>query len=88
MEGYSFIAAFGAVLASFLSPCVLPLVPVFLASLAGPGFLTDANYDRKRLFFYALSFVAGFGILFTLAGALVGLAGIYIGTSSLVVRIT
>ncbi len=87
MEGLSFWTALGAGLASFLSPCILPLVPVYLASLAGPGLLETGNYDRKKLLFASLSFVAGFGLLFTLAGALVGLAGFSIGPGSMPVRI-
>jgi len=36
MENISLLVAFSAGLLSFLSPCVLPLVPVYLASLYGP----------------------------------------------------
>ena len=39
MGNISPIVAFGAGLLSFLSPCMLPLVPVYLASLAGPEIL-------------------------------------------------
>src|SRR5579871_4561705 len=35
------IFAFGAGLASFVSPCVLPLVPVYFAQLVGPGILVS-----------------------------------------------
>lgn len=83
----SFLAALGAGLASFLSPCVLPLVPVYLASLAGPGLLETGRYDRRKLFLSSLSFVAGFGLVFTLVGALAGLAGVSLGPGSLPVRL-
>jgi cytochrome c-type biogenesis protein len=46
--------AFAAGLASFLSPCVLPLVPAYLAYLAGP-----AGAGRARLLAGALGFVVG-----------------------------
>lgn len=36
------LLAFGAGLASFVSPCVLPLVPIYLAQLVGPGILFGA----------------------------------------------
>ncbi len=68
--------AFAAGLASFLSPCVLPLAPVYLASLAGPDIL-DADEKKRRLpiFLHSLSFVIGFSIIFSLWGAGAGLIG-------------
>lgn len=39
MSATALLFAFGAGLASFVSPCVLPLVPVYLAQLVGPGIL-------------------------------------------------
>ena len=68
--------AFGAGLASFLSPCVLPLVPVYLASLAGPEILeVDAGRKRLPLFLHSLFFVIGFTVVFSLWGAGAGLIG-------------
>jgi cytochrome c-type biogenesis protein len=68
--------AFAAGLASFLSPCVLPLAPVYLASLAGPG-IFDADTKKRRLpvFLHSLGFVIGFTIIFSLWGAGAGLIG-------------
>ena len=76
MEQYSLLVAFGAGLLSFLTPCVLPLVPVYLASVCGPEIL-EPEADRKRLpiFFHSLSFVIGFTLVFTVLGASVGLLG-------------
>lgn len=86
-EQISLLVAFGAGLSSFLSPCVLPLVPVYLASLAGPDIL-ETGYKRGRLpiFLHSLSFVLGFSLVFTMMGALVGLAGIFISPYSPVVQ--
>jgi len=80
MESIAFVAAFVAGLLSFLSPCVLPLVPVYLASLAGPEIL-EAKAGRRRIpiFLHSLSFVIGFTIVFTIMGAGAGLAGFAIG---------
>ncbi len=87
MENISFLAAFGAGLASFVTPCVLPLVPVYIASLAGPEILEPkASINRLPIFLHALSFVIGFSLVFTLAGALVGLAGININPDSPLVQ--
>jgi len=76
MEHVSLLVAFGAGLLSFLSPCVLPLVPVYLGTVCGPEIL-EPGADRKRLplFFHSLSFVVGFSLVFIILGASVGLLG-------------
>lgn len=76
MEPISFLVAFGAGLLSFLSPCVVPLLPVYLASLAGPEIL-ETGTKRKRLsvFLHSLIFVVGFSLIFTLWGVGAGLIG-------------
>lgn len=72
----SVFVAFGYGLLSFLSPCVLPLIPVYLASLAGPEIFEDrAKRKRLPIFLHALSFVIGFSLVFTLWGAGSGLLG-------------
>lgn len=88
MENVSLAAAFGAGLASFVSPCVLPLIPVYFASLTG-GDVTGGARPAKRLpvFLHSLSFVLGFSIVFILMGALAGLVGVSISPDSLVARI-
>jgi cytochrome c-type biogenesis protein len=80
--------AFASGLASFLSPCVLPLAPVYLASLAGPEIL-EAGTERRRLplFFHSLSFVLGFTLIFSLWGAGAGLIGSALVEYSNVIRI-
>lgn len=70
-----YLVALGAGLLSFLSPCVLPLVPVYLASLAGPDiFVSGAHKRRISVFFHSLSFVAGFTIVFIIMGVGAGFA--------------
>ncbi len=65
LEHISLLVAFGAGLLSFLSPCVVPLVPVFLASLSGPEiFEHKASRIRLPTFLHSLSFVGGFSIIF------------------------
>ena len=87
MENISFIAALGAGMASFLSPCVVPMVPVYFASLAGPEIVKESYKPKKwALFIHSLSFVLGFTFVFTAMGALVGLAGININPNSLLVQ--
>lgn len=71
-------AAFIAGLASFLSPCVLPMVPgyaSFLAGLAGAG---DSD-KRRSLIVPALLFVAGFTAVFVTLGSTASVAGQALG---------
>ena len=75
----SLALAFAAGLLSFVSPCVLALVPVYLAFLGetatvtGPG--AAALTWRGPIFSQALLFVAGFSLLFVVLGTSVGLFG-------------
>ena len=73
-DNITLIAAFGGGLLSFLSPCVLPMVPVYLASLYGPE-LFDTRGFRLPVFLHSLSFVIGFSAFFVFLGAIVGLTG-------------
>ncbi len=87
MENISLLVAFSAGLLSFLSPCVLPLVPAYLASLCGPEiFEPKVNRIRIPIFLHSLSFVIGFSIVFTVLGAAAGLAGFAISPYSAVIR--
>jgi len=78
----SLALAFAAGLLSFVSPCVLALVPVYLAFLgesatvAAPG-ATSLTW-RGPVFVQALLFVAGFAVLFVLLGTSVGLFGTFL----------
>lgn len=69
--------AFIAGLASFASPCVLPLIPAYIALLAGDTGVSGelAGRSRLRLVVNALSFVLGFSSMFILMGMAVGAAG-------------
>ena len=83
MPSISIIAAFSAGVLSFLSPCVVPLVPVYLASLYGPEILeTGAARRRVPLFLHSLSFVIGFSLVFVTLGAIAGLTGLAISPNS------
>ena len=66
-EAGLFSAFVGGVL-SFLSPCVLPLVPSYLGFLTGMT-AEEMQVDRRRVFVHALWFVAGFSVIFVLLGA-------------------
>jgi cytochrome c-type biogenesis protein len=82
MENISLLFAFVAGLLSFLLPCVLPLVPIYLASLCGPEiFEPEAGKRRLTVFFHSLSFVIGFTVVFATLGAGAGLAGFALSSS-------
>ncbi|MFC2048506.1 cytochrome c biogenesis CcdA family protein [Chloroflexota bacterium] len=88
MEHIPLFIAFVAGLVSFLSPCVLPLVPVYLASLAGPEILeTKTKRRRFPIFLHSLSFVLGLSIVFSLWGAGAGLVGAALVAYSSVIRL-
>jgi cytochrome c-type biogenesis protein len=68
------LAAFGAGVLSFLSPCILPLVPPYLCFLAGTSLdeltkHTSTPAVTSRAFIRALAFVVGFALVFIALGA-------------------
>jgi cytochrome c-type biogenesis protein len=82
------LIAFGTGLLAFISPCVLPLVPVYLANVCGAEILeSEASRSRFPILFHSLSFVAGFTLIFTALGAGVGLAGFALGSHQLILKI-
>ncbi len=66
--------AFAAGLLSFVSPCVLPLLPVYLSFISGVG-VEDLGRNRRRLLGTSLLFVAGFTVVFMVMGAGAGGVG-------------
>jgi len=61
--------AFFAGIISFLAPCVLPIIPGFLAYLAGSTDV-DSTTKRKDIFINSVFFVLGFSTIFALLGIL------------------
>ncbi len=73
-QSVTLLVAMGAGLLSFLSPCVLPLFPSYLAFIAGLSFddlrLADGNpHLRRRVVRNALAFILGFFVVFVALGA-------------------
>lgn len=61
--------AFGAGLVSFVSPCVLPLVPAYVTYLTGSSLDAVASGGKRRLLLYnGAFFVLGFTIVFVVMG--------------------
>jgi cytochrome c-type biogenesis protein len=66
------IAAFLAGIASFLSPCVLPLVPGYVSLISGASVEELQSKDRKLLntvLLHSLMFILGFTLVFVMLGA-------------------
>ena len=76
LENLTFLIAFGAGILSFASPCVLPLVPVYIGHLTGSSARAIGTPKARRVsFLHALTFVLGFSLVFVVLGASVGLVG-------------
>jgi len=75
MPDINFLTAFTGGILSFLSPCILPLVPVYLANIAGAAVLTPDLPVRRHIFLHTISFIVGFSLVFTALGASLGLLG-------------
>lgn len=66
--------AFAAGLLSFLSPCVLPLIPSYVGFLTGMS-VEEAEQRRGTAVLHGLWFVAGFSLVFILLGAAASAVG-------------
>src|SRR3989344_3882900 len=88
MAEVTVIVAFIAGLASFLSPCVLPLIPGFLAYLSGTQISAQENGDksgkksqRLETFLNSAAFVLGFSVVFAFLGIILNtVLGAYSGS--------
>jgi cytochrome c-type biogenesis protein len=80
MTDVSLAGAFLAGLVSFLSPCVLPLVPGYISMLSGIGMeqLRKGEMPRSGLFASSLAFVAGFSVVFISFGASASAVGSFL----------
>lgn len=83
----TYLMAFSAGLLSFISPCVLPLVPAYIANLAGTTAIeSETRTSRWPTLFHSLFFVLGFSLIFIVLGASVGLIGNVIVAYSMLLR--
>lgn len=79
--------AFSAGLLSFLSPCVLPLVPAYITYLTGTS-VAELSTGRTKpdTLYKAIGFVAGFSIIFILMGASITFLGRLLTTNQGIIR--
>lgn len=77
-----YIVVFLEGIITFLSPCLLPMLPIYLSYFAGGG-----ERSMKKTLRGALGFVAGFTIVFMLLGALAGTLGSFLKSHQTIVNI-
>jgi cytochrome c-type biogenesis protein len=87
MDSLSPWIAFTAGIVSIFSPCILPMIPVYLASLAGPEiFQSGVSGRRLHLFFHSLCFILGFTLIFVMLGTGVGMIGLTLSSHFSLIR--
>lgn len=77
---YVLLYALAMGLVSFVSPCIMPLIPSYVSYITGISYDELVSLDSRRknmkiTLFHSLAFVAGFSIIFVLLGASASLAG-------------
>jgi len=84
---FEYLIAFGAGLISFLSPCVLPLIPGYISYISGQS-LQEILNQKKINFFPLILFCLGFSTVFVLLGASASFLGRALLQNSEVLRIS
>lgn len=74
-QNLSLLVAFGAGVLSFLSPCVLPMVPIYLTYLAGSSASAAPDRKRRTALVNSIAFGFGFSIVFVGFWASIGMVG-------------
>jgi cytochrome c-type biogenesis protein len=82
-ENVTLLAAFGAGLLSFISPCVLPLIPGYLSYISGLSLdemrggaaAAPAGNSRRQVLLASLAFIIGFSLVFIALGASASVIG-------------
>jgi len=90
-QSVSYITAFTGGLLSFLTPCVLPLVPVYFTIITGLSLddLTSASRAdiRRKVIIATVFFVLGFSLVFVLLGASASFIGSFLQAHQEVLKI-
>ncbi|WP_246052112.1 cytochrome c biogenesis CcdA family protein [Desulfobotulus mexicanus] len=92
LEPVSLIAAFGAGLLSFLSPCILPLIPAYFSFISGVSIEELAegpsSEARQRIRISTFGFILGFSLVFIALGASASFLGQLFSGTGFWLRIT
>jgi cytochrome c-type biogenesis protein len=87
----TYIGAFVAGLLSFLSPCVLPLIPSYITYITGISFADlqaehPSHIIRQKTILHSLSFISGFTVVFILLGASATYIGSFLNENAVIIR--
>ncbi|RCX18784.1 cytochrome c-type biogenesis protein [Anaerobacterium chartisolvens] len=71
MDSFSYLLTFIEGILTFISPCILPMLPVYFSYLAGSSNAAsgEGSLDKKRVLLNSIGFVIGFTIIFIALGA-------------------
>lgn len=78
MKNISIILVFIEGLASFLSPCLLPLLPVYIGYFSGE--IIEGKYNRKKLIINSIAFSLGLTLIFILLGLTISSFGRFLSS--------
>ena len=87
----TYAGAFIAGLLSFLSPCVLPLIPSYITYITGLSFADlqaehPSHIVRQKAILHSIAFILGFTIVFVLLGASATFAGSFLQSNTMLIR--
>ncbi|WP_206427366.1 cytochrome c biogenesis CcdA family protein [Clostridium rectalis] len=83
----SILLAFSSGVLSFFSPCVLPLVPMYLSYLAGTC-IEDLKYKNTTVIYKSIGFTIGFSLIFIMMGvSITSLGKLFINYKSIFMKI-
>ncbi|ROR30478.1 cytochrome c-type biogenesis protein [Mobilisporobacter senegalensis] len=88
LNGVSFILVFLEGVISFFSPCVIPLIPVYISYLAGntrsEGEDGSISYSRKKVFLHTVCFVLGISFAFFILGMTFSALGTFFNRNQMI----
>ncbi len=86
MGDVTFPVAFFAGITSFFSPCILPLIPAYIAYIAGVSIDDNTKKGKLLIFTRTIGFIVGFTIIFMILGGAVSALGSFISKNMRIFR--
>lgn len=86
MGDVTFPVAFFAGITSFFSPCILPLIPAYIAYIAGVSIDDNTKKGKLLIFTRTIGFIIGFTIIFMILGGAVSALGSFISKNMRIFR--
>lgn len=79
-------ATFIAGILSFLSPCILPLIPSYIFFLSGASAANADTVKKQKIIIHSLLFICGFSLVFIMLGVTAGVLGQFLKENLYVVK--